>query len=110
MIIDTWNGQTVHRSVDGNNWIVQPGGPILPTDEGTGKDDIPNGLHANVVISNDHVYLYYFTHPGRIGADKNKDTYEQRRTSIQVVELKLNKAGWITANRNKPTFVKMTQE
>jgi len=109
LIIDTWNGQTVHRSVDGNNWIVQPGGPLLPDDEGTGKDDVPNGLHANVVISNDHVYMYYFTHPGRIGDDKKKDTFEQRRTSIQVVELELNDAGWITANRNKPTHVQMLQ-
>lgn len=110
LFVDTWNGQTVHRSVDGNNWIVQPGGPILPDDEGKGKDDRTKALHANVVISNDCLYLYYFTHPGRIGADKDKDNYEQRRTSIQVVELELSKAGWITYNRNKPTFVKMSQE
>ncbi|MDP4209377.1 MAG: family 43 glycosylhydrolase [Bacteroidota bacterium] len=110
LIIDTWNGQTVHRSVDGNTWTVQPGGPLMPDDEGTGKDDVPNALHANVVISNDRAYMYYFTHPGRIGADKKKDTYEQRRTSIQVVELELDDAGWITANRNKPTYVKMSRE
>ncbi len=109
LIIDTWNGQTVHRSLDGGNWIVQPGGTLLPDDEGIGKDDIPNGLHANVVISNDRVYMYYFTHPGRTGNDKQKDTFEQRRTSIQVVELELNDAGWIMANRNKPTFVNMNQ-
>lgn|GEM_PF-227813 len=110
LIIDTWNGQTVHRSLDGNNWIVQPGGTLLPDDEGTGTDDIPNALHANVVISNNRAYMYYFTHPGRTGADKKKDTFEQRRTSIQMVELELNDAGWITANRNKPTYVKMSQE
>lgn len=110
LIIDTWNGQTVHRSLDGNNWIVQPGGTLMPDDEGTGKDDVPNALHANIVISNDRAYMYYFTHPGRIGNDKKKDTFEQRRTSIQVVELELNEAGWITANRNKPTFVKMSHE
>lgn len=109
LIIDTWNGQTVHRSVDGNHWIVQPGEPLLADDEGTGKDDVPNGLHANVVISNDRIYMYYFTHPGRTGADKKKDNFEQRRTSIQVVELELNDAGWITANRNKPTYVEMLQ-
>jgi hypothetical protein len=109
LIIDTWNGQTVHRSKDGNTWEVQPGSPLMPDGEGTGKDDIPNALHANVVISNNRVFMYYFTHPGRIGADKNKDTYEQRRTSIQVVELKLNEAGWLTANRNEPTYVKLSQ-
>jgi hypothetical protein len=109
LIIDTWNGQTVHRSKDGNTWEVQPGSPLMPDGEGTGKDDIPNALHANVVISNNRLFMYYFTHPGRIGQDKNKDTYEQRRTSIQVVELKLNKAGWITANRNEPTYVKLSK-
>ena len=81
----------------------------MPYDEGTGKDDIPNALHANVVISNDRLYMYYFTHPGRIGEDKNKDGYEQRRTSIQIVELQLNKAGWLAANRNEPTYVKLSK-
>lgn len=109
LIIDTWNGQTVHRSTDGNTWVVQPGAPLLPDDEGTGKDDVPNGLHANVVVSNDRLYLYYFTHPGRTGTDKKKDTYEQRRTSIQVVELELNNEDWIIANRNKPTHVQLLQ-
>ena len=108
LIIDTWNGQTVHRSTDGNTWVAQPGGPLLPDGEGTGKDDIPNALHANVVIGNDRAYMYYFTHPGRVGSDKNKDTYQQRRTSIQVVELTLSENGWITANRNKPTYVRLT--
>ena len=81
----------------------------MPYGEGTGKDDIPNALHANVVISNNRVYMYYFTHPGRIGEDKNKDTYEQRRSSIQVVELKMNEEGWLTANRNEPTYVKLSK-
>jgi len=70
-------------------------------------DDIPNALHANVVVNNDRVYLYYFTHPGRTGADKKKDGFEQRRTSIQVVELELTKEGWIRADRNRPTYVQL---
>lgn len=105
LIIDTWNGQTVHRSKDGNTWEIQPDSPLMPEDEGTGLDDIPNALHSNVVISNNCAYMYYFTHPGRIGDDKLKDTYEQRRTSIQVVELEMNKEGWLTANRNVPTYI-----
>lgn len=105
LIIDTWNGQTVHRSRDGNSWEKQPGYPLLQDGEGTGKDDIPNGLHANIVISNDRAYLYYFTHPGRVGANREKDDFEQRRTSIQVVELELTKNGWIAADRNSPTHV-----
>ena len=81
----------------------------MPDGEGTGKDDIPNGLHANVVISNDRVFMYYFTHPGRIGDDKKKDGYEQRRTSIQVVELKLDANGFLTADRNHPTYIKLSK-
>lgn len=62
------------------------------------------------MISNDRLYLYYFTHPGRIGEDRAKDGYEQRRTSIQVVELELNSEGWITADRNRPTYVLLFPE
>jgi hypothetical protein len=51
--------------------------------------------------------MYYFTHPGRTGEDKEKDTYGQRRTSIQVVELKLNNNDWITTDRNTPTYVQL---
>ena len=36
--------------------------------------------------------------------DANKDTYEQRRSSIQVVELEL-KDGWLTCDRDKPTRI-----
>lgn len=109
LIIDSWKGQTVHRSKDGNNWEVQPGGNLLPDEEGTGKDDIPNALHANIVVG-DRAYMYYFTHPGRIGSDKEKDTYEQRRTSIQVVELILDKDGWLTADRNHSTYVQLSPD
>lgn len=110
LVIDTWNGQTVYRSKDGDRWELQPGSPLLPDGEGTGLDDIPNALHANVVVSKDRAYLYYFTHPGRIGKDKKQDTYGQRRTSIQVVELKLSPEGWMTADRNHPTYVQLTSK
>ncbi len=110
LIIDTWNGQTVHRSRDGTTWERQPGNPILGYGTGTGADDIPNALHANVVVSNDRAYLYYFTHPGRVGENRDKDAYEQRRTSIQVVEMELNREGWITADRNRPTYIQLFPE
>ncbi len=110
MLLDTWKGQQVFRSQDGKAWERQPGDPLLGYGTGTGTDDVPNALHANVVISNDRLYLYYFTHPGRIGEDRAKDGYEQRRTSIQVVELELNSEGWITADRNRPTYVLLFPE
>jgi beta-xylosidase len=108
LMIDTWNGQTVHRSKDGEKWEKQPGPPLLEDNTGTGKDDNTNGLHANIVINNDRAYLFYFTHPGKIGADKKKDGFEQRRSSIQVVELETTKEGWLMADRNSPTYIKLS--
>lgn len=107
LIIDDWKGMSVFRSKDGNKWEQKPGESLMLDGQGTGKDDIPNGLHGEIVISKKRAYLYYFTHPGRVGENKEKDTYEQRRTSIQVVELKLNKEGWITVDRNQPTYVSL---
>jgi hypothetical protein len=62
------------------------------------------GGHADVVVSGERAYLFYFTHPGRQGADAMKDTYEQRRSSIQVVELHY-RDGVLEADRNHPTFI-----
>ncbi len=107
-IVDDWKGMTAFRSTDGDTWEQQPGESLMPDGTGTGIDDIPNGLHGEILISGDRAYLYYFTHPGRVGEDKKKDEYEQRRTSIQVVELKLDKESWIKADRNSPTYVQLT--
>lgn len=110
LIIDTWKGQVVYRSADGDRWERQPGDPLLKDGEGTGLDDIPNALHANVVTSNDRTWMFYFTHPGRVGEGKKQDGYAQRRTSIQVVELELTREGWITADRNRTTYVQLFPE
>ena len=40
----------------------------------------------------------------KIGYEKGEDTYEQRRSSIQVVELEF-KDGWLTCDRDKPTHI-----
>jgi hypothetical protein len=56
-----------------------------------------------VVVSGDRAFLFYFTHPGRrLGTPK--DGAEQRRSSIQVVELEL-KDGWLACDRDQPTHV-----
>lgn len=107
MILCDGKGMIAHRSEDAENWTLQPGGNLMPDGTGTGIDDIPAALHGEVVISENRAYLYYFTHPGRYGENKTKDTFDQRRSSIQVVELKLNN-GWISANRNEPTFVQLS--
>lgn len=108
MILCDGKGFTSLRSVDAEKWDKHPGGPLMPEGSGSGKDDMATARHGDVVISNDRAYFYYFTHPGQVGEDTKKDGFEQRRSSIQVVELKL-KDGWIKADRNKPTFVELSK-
>ena len=75
---------------------------------GTGTDDQVKGGHADVVVSGDRAFLFYFTHPGRRGADEKKDGYEQRRSSIQVVELEYKDEA-LSCDREKPTYVKLSR-
>jgi hypothetical protein len=102
MIVDTWDGLGVYRSEDGLNWTHQRSN--LLKQPGSGKDDQVKGGHPDVVVSEDRAYLFYFTHPGRKGPDAKKDTYEQRRSSIQVVELEYED-GRLTCDRDKPTRI-----
>jgi hypothetical protein len=71
---------------------------------GKGADDEVKGGHPDVVVSGDRAFLFYFTHPGRRGADAKKDGYEQRRSSIQVVELEY-KNGRLSCDRDQPTHI-----
>lgn len=106
MILCDGLGFTTFRSVDAEKWELQTGGKLMPDGTGSGIDDIPAALHGEIVISEDRAYLYYFTHPGRVGENKKKDGFDQRRSSIQVVELMFND-GWISADRNQPTFIQL---
>ncbi|HRH46155.1 MAG TPA: family 43 glycosylhydrolase [Pyrinomonadaceae bacterium] len=105
MIYDPWKGLGVYRSDDATNWEAQSYN-LLDT-PGKGLDDQVIGGHPDVVVSGERAFLFYFTHPGRRGDDAKKDTTEQRRSSIQVVELKL-KDGWLTCDRDEPTHIQLT--
>ncbi len=101
MVVDEWKGLGIFRSDDATTWEKQPS--YLVGEPGTGEDDQVKGGHPDVVVDGDRAYLFYFTHPGRRpGAPKGKP--EQRRSSIQVVELKL-KDGWLTCDRDQPTRI-----
>lgn len=104
MITDVWRGLAVYRSDDGLDWKRQPDN--LLEQPGNGADDQVKGGHADVVVSGDRAFLFYFTHPGRRGADLNKDGVEQRRSSIQVVEL-TQAGGWLRADRDAPTRIQL---
>jgi hypothetical protein len=102
MVVDVWKGLGVYRSDDALAWTAQRGN--LLEAPGIGTDDGVKGGHPDVVVSGGRAFLFYFTHPGRIGAGEKKDTYEQRRSSIQVVELEY-KDGWLTCDRDQPTRI-----
>jgi hypothetical protein len=104
VIIDEWKGLGVFCSDDANQWTRQSTN-LLAT-PGNGADDQDIGRHCDVVVSGDRAYLFYFTHPGRHGADLKKDGLEQRRSSIQVVELEF-KNGWLACDRDQPVGIKL---
>lgn len=105
MVVDNWRGLGVYRSRDGTSWERQP--ENLLEAPGSGTDDQVKGGHPDVVVSGNRAFLFYFTHPGRRGADADKNEYEQRRSSIQVVELTF-RDGWLTCDRNLPTRIRLT--
>jgi hypothetical protein len=77
---------------------------VLLDQPGLGIDDGVIGGHADVVVSGERAFLFYFTHPGRRGADAKKDGFEQRRSAIQVTELALAD-GWLRVDRDAPTRI-----
>jgi hypothetical protein len=106
LLIDVWKGLAVFRSDDLEHWTPQPE-DLLAT-PGQGPDDGANGGHPGVVVSGDHAYLFYFTHPGRVGTIKpgHSDSPALRRSSIQVVEL-AEKNGHLTCDRDAPTRISL---
>jgi len=102
MIVDLWQGLGVYHSTDTLHWTPQER-KLLDT-PGSGPEDGTKGHHADVVVNGDRAYLFYFTHPGRLGPDADRDTYEQRRTSLQVVELTYQE-GELHADRDQPTYI-----
>ncbi|MDR2673447.1 MAG: family 43 glycosylhydrolase, partial [Opitutaceae bacterium] len=103
MAVDLWKGLGVYRSDDLLTWAAQPG-ELLLGQPGKGPDDNANGSHPGVVVAGDRAFLFYHTHPGRMGTihTGEKDGYEQRRSSIQVVELR-EKDGVLSCDRDAPT-------
>jgi hypothetical protein len=103
-VIDEWKGLGVFRSDDALNWAKQPDN--LVAKPGLGADDGVMGGHPDVVVSGDRAFLFYFTHPGRRGDAARKDQTEQRRSSIQVVELH-EENDWLTCDRDQPTHIQL---
>jgi hypothetical protein len=107
MITDVWKGLAVYRSQDGLAWKRQKGN--LLQQPGQGADDQVIGGHADVVVSGGRAYLFYFTHPGRRGADAAKDGVEQRRSSLQVTEL-IQEGDTLRVERDAPTRITLRND
>jgi hypothetical protein len=104
MVIDLWRGLGVYRSLDAQTWTRQDA--TLLEQPGRGADDAVMGGHADVVVSGDRAYVFYFTHPGRQGPDAKKDGREQRRSSIQVAELE-EEGGVLRVDRDRPVHIRL---
>ena len=105
MVVDQWRGLGVFRSADADAWEAQPGNLLAAP--GRGNEDQVQGQHADVLVNDDRAYLFYFTHPGRRGEDAQRDGTEQRRSSIQVVELSIDENGWLACDRDTPTHINL---
>lgn len=104
MITDVWDGLGVYRSTDALNW--EPQRENLLRTPGQGADDKVKGGHADVVVCGERAWIFYFTHPGRQGPDAGNDSYERRRSSIQVAELK-EEAGRLSCDRDRVTNIRL---
>jgi len=93
MIVDNWNGLGVYYSNDFVNWVRQE--KNILQEPGTGTDDQQVGHHADVVLSEDRAFIFYFSHiPG------------SRKIAIQVAELEYEN-GQIVCDRNKPVYINL---
>lgn len=104
MLVDVWKGLGVYKSADATNWTKQETNLLVRP--GTGLDDNDHGRHADVVVSGNRAFLFYFTHPGMTNPAARTDAHERTRSTIQVVELR-EKGGVLSCDRNADTLIKL---
>lgn len=105
MIVDAWKGLEIYQSDDLLKWKKQT--TRILEEPGKGAEDAAIGGHADVIVSGDRAYIYYFTHPGRAAANPAPlQSVEARRSLIQVAELEY-KDGVIACDRDKPVLIKL---
>ena len=93
MIVDNWKGLGVYHSDDFVNWTRQE--KNILQQPGKGQDDQEVGHHADVIISGDKAYIFYFAHIPK-----------SRTAAVQVAELELVD-GQIVCDRDKPVFINL---
>jgi len=106
LLVDGWDGQLVYRSSDLDTW--EPDGKLLEGPIGRPHarvDDVGPGLHADVVVSGERAWIFYFTHPDRTGSDH--PTIRSRRSSVQVAELAVVD-GHLVCDRDRLVVAELT--
>ena len=90
---ESYTGLDVFESTDAIHWSFN--NTILNT-PGSRPDDNDQGRHADVQVINNRVYIFYFTHPGRIYlSNGNEDPdellaeYQRQLAELQQVRDKL---------------------
>jgi len=98
---DIGRGLALYRSDDALDW--QRVGTLLG-DRGTGPDDSGVGHHAEVIVSGQRAYLFYFVQPGTSATAGGPP--DGRRSSIQVTELHYDAVkNTLAVDRNAPTLI-----
>lgn len=101
LLRDIGPGLELYRSDDAKNWAHVR---RMLEDHGAGADDTGVGHHADVILSSGRAYLFYFVQPGTSATPGGPP--DGRRSSIQVAELKYDRANdTLTADRNAPTQI-----
>ena len=104
MIVDVWKGMELYYSDDLLKWTRQA--RRILEEPGKGRDDQAIGGHCDVMINNDRVFVFYFTHPGRQKDKPARNAFEEKRSVIQLAELEyLN--GELTCERDRPVSIKL---
>ena len=105
MIVDVWKGMEIYYSDDLLKWSKQAA--RILEQPGKELDDQAIGGHCDVVVDNGHVYVYYFTHPGRSKLHPEKSgSMQERRSVIQLTELFFEK-GELLCDRDRPVTRKL---
>lgn len=102
MITDTWHGLGVYRSDDSTNWHRQNGNLLERPGIRPGDGEIGN--HADVVVSGDLGYLFYFVHPdypaALRGVQFSAAGEKEHHTVIQCALLRVC-GGMLVCDRNE---------
>ena len=95
MITDCWNGLAVYSSPDFAHWERQEGNFLQG--EGTRVKDNGKGHHADVLVSGERAFIFYFVHHRMNEAGILE--FQKGNTVIQAAELKVEN-GLLTCNRD----------